>query len=400
MKMELSEKEEKSTRPKLVESFLQTLSSFFKREPKTPKVEPPLNLIPQTIEELYKEQEEKYRQQMERSRDIVKSIQKINMQTIPGTKYEYEKIADLGKGAFGQVYQVSFPDYKKLGLENKNYALKIIRYNPEKDKDYFIQKNMNEKYIMDRIQKETGCLPEFLCYYFPDDEPIIDSKNNIWYISELMDGDLQKLAKALDVEERVDFVNEHLFPTVKTGIQKLHNIGIVHADIKPENILYREENEENITVKIGDLGSSCTLLFDDYGKSTDPKCENCKICQNRFKGTLPYVEPSIFEQYIIQVYDKKYNQPTIWKKETDDYALAITMINFLVGRNMVSSAALQKLLSFAANKQDTPESLIEKYKDYLRNQFQLIVDSKEKLLNFGLKPEIFKFIVDHTIKYV
>lgn len=396
---------------KAAESFLKTLSSIFTKEGKQEKSEPkssyfqqirnekPVENQPKLIEQIDEEQKikEKQRQDemLKKSRELLKSIRKINTQTIPGTTYEFEKRSDLGKGGFGQVYEVFFPEYKSLSLQPINYALKIIRYNPEKNKESFIQKNLNEKYIMDRIQKETGCLPEFLCYYFPNNEPIIDSKNNIWYISELMDGDIRKLFSIFDLEERIDFVNENLYPSVKSGIEKLHEMGLIHADIKPENLLYKKDQDKNnIIVKIGDLGGSCTLLFDETGKSTDPKCSSCKICKNNFKGSLPYVLPSIFEQYIEQVYDKKYNSLVLWNKQTDDYAFALSMLNFIIGKNIISSTYLQSILKDAASNKILESDLVLEYKNYLIQQFEVLPTNKATLLNLGLKPEIYNFILE------
>lgn len=52
------------------------------------------------------------------------------------------------------------------------------------------------------------------------------------------------------------FVREHVLPEIVSGIKCLHAHGIIHCDIKPENILYLDADQTDLV--IGDYGSAKT----------------------------------------------------------------------------------------------------------------------------------------------
>lgn len=362
-----------------MDSFLKTLSSFFQSESKG-------------------KQEDTFEEQLKKSREITKQIsfaQSIspNVKNISGTNIYYEIISKLGKGGFGDVYQVSFPNYQTLNLENKSYALKVIKLKPNANIERHFQKNLNEKYISSRIQSESGCLKEFLCYYFPSNDVIIDNDSNIFYITELMDGDLQKLKSKMTFDQRIAFVNTYLYPIVKKGLLELHLIGLIHSDIKLQNILYKN-NENDIEIKIGDLGSTCTEIFDQQTlESSDTKCKECKICLNTFAGTYSYVDPSQFEKYILMIYQSKTDKKHLWKQDADWYAFTITIINFLTDQNIIDDGYLKKVLNAAAYpKERSLQDLISIYRKYISSQFSRFKTNKQILLDYGLKKEIYDFI--------
>jgi serine/threonine protein kinase len=179
-------------------------------------------------------------------------------------------------------------------------------------------------------------------------------------------------------------------------------MGLIHSDIKLENILYKDVNDEEIQVKIGDMGGTCTLLFNELKKqSTDKDCKNCKICLNRFRGTLPYLDPKLYEKFLENVYSGNFTKENLWIKNTDWYGFAITLINFLVGKNIISNRELQRIMQYAAKKEDTLENLIEMYRAYISSEIKFAIDDhKDKWLKFGLRPDILKFIEVNTINYI
>ena len=76
------------------------------------------------------------------------------------------------------------------------------------------------------------------------------------------------------------------------------------------------------------------------------------------------------------------------------------MANFIFGKNIISPTFLKSLLTDAATNKFLPSDLINKYKDYLIKQYQTLSMNKKELIKLGLKPEIYDFIIEHTIKYL
>ena len=381
-------------------SFLQKLTSMFSKQQPQPS-ETKYEVKPSKEEvEAFKEE------QLKKSRMLTKQIENIsklkNVASIPGTNIVYEKLDRIGKGGFGVVYKVRFPNYEQLGLNETPYALKVIEKKPNITYEEHVSKNMNEKYIADRIQSEAGCLKEFLCYYFPEDDIIVDTKDNIYFISELMDGDLFDLLKTLAKfrNDRIDFVNQHLYPVVTKGLLDLHEMGLVHSDIKLENILYKDSPPNDIIVKIGDLGSACTLNFDEFTtKVTDPKCQKCKICLNRFVGTLPYVPPNQFIKYIYTI-NMKSKQKHNWSKQSDWYAFAIVIAFFLEGDITIDPNFLKNILVNASQNKISLQYLVEQYNQYIKSNLEKILDKKDEWISKGLNPEIYNFLETTFKKYI
>ena len=47
-----------------------------------------------------------------------------------------------------------------------------------------------------------------------------------------------------------------LFPKVLTCLKKLRELGLVHADLKPENIMLVDQDRQPFRVKVIDFGSA------------------------------------------------------------------------------------------------------------------------------------------------
>ena len=152
---------------------------------------------------------------------------------------EFEIIKELGKGSFGSVYKV------KRKVDNEIYALKMVGMTNLKFKEKF--NSLNEIRVLASINH-----PNIISYKeaFYD---IISS--NLCIIMEYADnGDLEE--KISFHIKRREFFKEaeiwRIFLNILNGIKQLHEMKILHRDIKAANIFMFKDNK----VKIGDLNVS------------------------------------------------------------------------------------------------------------------------------------------------
>ena len=174
---------------------------------------------------------------------------------------EYTIGKKIGTGAFSEVYACIH------NTTNKPYAVKII------NKKIFeqVDKNMlrNEIAILKLISH-----PNVINLKYTS-----ESNDEIFIVTELIeDGDFFNF-----IINRPCFKEDQLKRIIRQlleGIAYLHEFGIVHCDIKPENILY-DKTTDNI-IKLTDFGLSKMIFSNE--NITD-------VC-----GTISYVAPEILTQ--------------------------------------------------------------------------------------------------------
>ena len=103
------------------------------------------------------------------------------------------------------------------------------------------------------------------------------------------------------VEPKIGFVKDILL-----GLQHLHDLNVIHCDIKPQNILV-DGNPERMTCKLTDFGSNLKEVVAHYSVIS--------TTANDIKGTAPYMAPELCPPC-----DPKVRST----KETDIYAFGVT----------------------------------------------------------------------------
>ena len=201
----------------------------------------------------------------------------------------------LGKGAFGVVYEITFNGkpsaLKVVDKKNKNIDLKMLR----KEMD-------NIEHLMNKYPK---CSKNLLCY-----SDISEDEEYIYFISDLMMTDLSKFIVSkhftqLDFCDQVLLLWDIVHQTLDS-LESLHRAGVIHRDIKAENILIDGKNGK-YNVKIADFGISCMK-------------KGCK----GFAGTPLYLSPRI-------VFKKKIQ----WTFEEDFYSLGFMLFLLFTGIDLI-----------------------------------------------------------------
>ena len=182
--------------------------------------------------------------------------------------YSVEK--QLGRGGQGIVYLAQDENGSKV-------ALKKIKFKDQESindviKEIKVLKNLSEKM----------CHPNILCY-----KRIFQNDGFVYLVTDYIGGNtffetVQTIRK--DHNDK-DFHNIflELCRSLLCTLDFIHNKGIVHADIKPENVLIRKVNESYQPVII-DFGLSCM--------TKDKSCE-------KVVGTLEFVAPEILTDKVI-----------------------------------------------------------------------------------------------------
>lgn len=156
-------------------------------------------------------------------------------------KNEYELLDTiLGEGTSGQIYTC------KSFTQDKVYALKSLEDDEQSLAEIlFLQKCENNDHIISL--KDVFYNRGFL-------EEQESGENYFYLVMEKMDADLwDKTQQGISEANAAYVAREIVF-----GMSELHQMGIIHRDIKLENILVKSPpSEDGITctqVKIGDLG--------------------------------------------------------------------------------------------------------------------------------------------------
>lgn len=112
-------------------------------------------------------------------------------------------------------------------------------------------------------------------------------------------GDLQNGDQVDD-----QFIINQVVPSINEGLKTLHDVGIVHRDIKPNNIFYRNDEKG---VVIGDFGISSVLN------------ENVSVRMTSMSRTIGYSAPETTSGSI--------------SKEVDYYSFGITLLHLSLGQD-------------------------------------------------------------------
>lgn len=154
-------------------------------------------------------------------------------------RYVVEKIIDAG--AFGQV--VKCVDMKDSG---KQVAIKISKNKKQETDNARVEAKILMR-ILGKDPDKYGIVKMFDSFYF---------RKHFVIVFELLDINLYRYIKQPGFKGMNKDLLRQIAASMLQGLQHLSKIKIIHCDLKPENVLFTDQQRN--CVKIIDFGSACT----------------------------------------------------------------------------------------------------------------------------------------------
>jgi eukaryotic-like serine/threonine-protein kinase len=251
---------------------------------------------------------------------------------MPQKLLNYEVLDRLGEGARSVIYAVSDPDTKQV------YALKHVLRNEPKDMR-FIEQMMAEFEVSKRFTHPNLRRT----FELKINKTLLRKVTEAFLIMELVDGRPLEDRPPASFAEVLD-----TFIQAANGLKAMHEIGYVHCDIKPNNILRGEKGD----VKVIDFGQSCKI----------------GTVKERIQGTPDYIAPEQVDRRPISV-------------QTDVFNLGATLYWALTGKNIPTRYTINKKgeNSFLLDELiPSPQDLNPKVPTPLSNLVMEMTASREK----------------------
>lgn len=223
---------------------------------------------------------------------------------IPGTRYKI--LRWLGEGGMGVVYEAAHVDIERRS------ALKILRFDLSRQPE-MVQVFRDEARKASRLGS-----PHIVEVYDFGELP----DGRLFFSMELLDGHDLVPTEADPVLEPGRLIG--ILRQVCKGLAAAHDAGVVHRDVKPENIIIADTEERRDVAKIVDFGISSMLAAGGGG--------NAGVA-----GTPHYMAP---EQILGESFDGR----------LDVYALGATAYELFVGQPPFDAKNIDELLELQVSQ--------------------------------------------------
>lgn len=233
----------------------------------------------------------------------------------------YDVLERLGEGARSTIYLVQDPETRQI------YALKhVIRAEP---KDLRFIEQMEAEFEISRQFTHTNLRRS---YDLKIIKTMLVKVSEAFMVMELVDG------KPLDVSTPTGLIDIcDTFIQAAEGLRAMHQMGYVHCDIKPNNIMRNDQGK----VKVIDFGQSCKL----------------GTVKERIQGTPDFIAPEQVARRPVTA-------------QTDVFNLGATMYWVLTGKHIPTLYTVNKKgeNSFLLDTRiDSPQDLNPKVPTALSN---------------------------------
>ncbi|XP_023406516.1 homeodomain-interacting protein kinase 3 isoform X2 [Loxodonta africana] len=166
--------------------------------------------------------------------------QLVQHEVLCSMKNTYEVLDFLGRGTFGQVVKCW-----KRGT-NEIVAIKILKNHPS-----YARQGQIEVSILARLSTENADEYNFVRAY-----ECFQHRNHTCLVFEMLEQNLYDFLKQNKFSPLPLKVIRPILQQVATALKKLKSLGLIHADLKPENIMLVDPIRQPYRVKVIDFGSA------------------------------------------------------------------------------------------------------------------------------------------------
>jgi serine/threonine protein kinase/tetratricopeptide (TPR) repeat protein len=168
-------------------------------------------------------------------RPILPSLDLGHGEVIPGTRYRI--LSKIGEGGMGSVYLSEHVDLEK------KVALKLLRADVARDTE-----------TLQQFRGEARTAAKASSAYICDVTDFGElSDGRVFFVMEYLDG--QSLGRVLRQHTRVEAARAlPILRQVAKALGAAHEKGIVHLDVKPDNVMLLPSGKRNDAVKVVDFG--------------------------------------------------------------------------------------------------------------------------------------------------
>nr|XP_006118854.1 homeodomain-interacting protein kinase 1 isoform X3 [Pelodiscus sinensis] len=152
----------------------------------------------------------------------------------------YEVLEFLGRGTFGQVAKCWKRSTKEI------VAIKILKNHPS-----YARQGQIEVSILSRLSSENADEYNFVRSY-----ECFQHKNHTCLVFEMLEQNLYDFLKQNKFSPLPLKYIRPILQQVATALMKLKSLGLIHADLKPENIMLVDPIRQPYRVKVIDFGSA------------------------------------------------------------------------------------------------------------------------------------------------
>uniref|UniRef100_A0AC35TU69 Protein kinase domain-containing protein n=1 Tax=Rhabditophanes sp. KR3021 TaxID=114890 RepID=A0AC35TU69_9BILA len=153
---------------------------------------------------------------------------------------KYEVLEFLGKGTFGQVVKA----WKKG--TNEVVAIKILKKHP-----CYVRQGQVEVAILQHLNSSNN-----EDFHFVQAYECFQHKNHMCIVFEMLDMNLYEYLKQNRFQATNLYNIRPIVQQVLTALMKLKQLGLIHADLKPENIMFVDSIGQPLRIKVIDFGSA------------------------------------------------------------------------------------------------------------------------------------------------
>ncbi|XBW36945.1 hypothetical protein QEN19_002524 [Hanseniaspora menglaensis] len=300
----------------------------------------------------------------------------------------YNLLKKIGEGEFSEVYTCT--DKTDYSDPTRISAIKIIDKTKISNRFRLIKRELE---ILDKLKHNCRNKYDHHLENVLQLENYFMTGNNICIITELcLEIDLYDLI--IDKQQPVE-ADKYVF-VLLDALKFIHSNGIIHRDIKAENVLLRDLNfinNENIDTDGSPVVTCESLVIADFGLATKI---NDKSSLTEFLGTVSYIAPEVLAcnpKNLKGKTPKPYNEKIdVWSLGVLAYFIAFGYMPFDCETDEETIECIQDASYYLDLNDFTIESTSEEsrnsFKDFLQCCFQSIPEKRCSIAELKSHPFI------------